>query len=55
MPNYTLRCTSCGEVYSKRISYAKLNEQSCPKCGSQKKERVYAGYGFAIGKNKSGG
>jgi len=58
MPLFDLRCTKCGEEFSKMISFSKLKETTCPACSSEEIERVYkANFTGPVNRssNRSGG
>jgi putative FmdB family regulatory protein len=43
MPTYEFTCNSCGEQFTKAMSFAERAETSlvCPKCGSEKIEQQF--------------
>jgi putative FmdB family regulatory protein len=41
MPIYEYKCIKCGEKFEKRLGFFNNDKSvACPKCGSQKPERV---------------
>ncbi|MCR4441553.1 MAG: zinc ribbon domain-containing protein [Peptococcaceae bacterium] len=41
MPAYDLRCLSCGNEFTRRLSVSERKEAVCEKCGSKKLEQLF--------------
>ncbi|WP_132371991.1 FmdB family zinc ribbon protein [Melghiribacillus thermohalophilus] len=41
MPLFDLKCTACGNEFQKMVSFSKIKEAACPKCGHTNNERIY--------------
>ncbi|MCK4352271.1 zinc ribbon domain-containing protein [candidate division WOR-3 bacterium] len=50
MPVYSYKCKECNEEFDLLIGVGKGNKElKCPKCGSQKLERLLSSFGVRMG------
>lgn len=40
MPLYSYRCLECGEEFEKLVSYSQSQQMDCPKCGSDRTQKL---------------
>jgi putative FmdB family regulatory protein len=54
MPVYEYKCGACRKKFSLKMTVSEMErgKPKCPKCGSKKVEKLYAGF-FAVTSKKS--